>query len=271
MVRKRAQARMDELLSAYLDGELSPGERARLEARLEADPALRERLEGLRQTVALVRDLPRVQPPRNFLLTPSMVASPRPRPAPRRWLAPALTFATAVSGLLCVIVLAGSLLARGVGLPAASAPVEAPYEVAMEQTVEAERAIATVVYEAPEEDTAVVEGAEEAPASLPELPPPGMAVATPTAAGEEEMVAGTPSPQALAGAAPPSTATPTPGAAREPVATGAPPPRLAVTPEEGAPPPAVEVWTLPLLVCGLPLLTLGLAVAAVLAWRARRR
>lgn len=49
----------DELLSAYLDGELSARERSRIERRLAEDPAARRSLEELRRTVDLVRALPR--------------------------------------------------------------------------------------------------------------------------------------------------------------------------------------------------------------------
>ena len=46
----------DELLSAYLDGELSPERQVGLKAQLAASPALRADLEALRRTVALVGD-----------------------------------------------------------------------------------------------------------------------------------------------------------------------------------------------------------------------
>lgn len=59
-----------EQLSAYIDGALSERERAALEARLQAEPALRAELDSLRQTVALVRGLPRLSAPRSFALTP---------------------------------------------------------------------------------------------------------------------------------------------------------------------------------------------------------
>ncbi|MCX7855509.1 MAG: zf-HC2 domain-containing protein [Anaerolineae bacterium] len=124
--KKRAWERADEWLSAYIDGALSPRERARLEARLAQDPDLRARLESLQRTVALVRGLPSVSAPRNFLLTPAMVRQPAPtvrQPAPAvRRLAPALTFATAVSGLLCVLLLVGNLITSGWGGPGAAAP-----------------------------------------------------------------------------------------------------------------------------------------------------
>jgi hypothetical protein len=110
---ERKRERRDELLSAYLDDQLSSRERERLEARLATDPALQAELEALRRTVSLVRALPSVPIPRNFILPQSMaerpqsVSSPRPR---RVWAAPLLTAATAVVSLLFVVVLAGDLL-----------------------------------------------------------------------------------------------------------------------------------------------------------------
>jgi negative regulator of sigma E activity len=53
----------DELLSAYLDGEVTPEERAAVEQRLEQSPALRETLEELSEVGDLVRSLPRARPP----------------------------------------------------------------------------------------------------------------------------------------------------------------------------------------------------------------
>ena len=54
------RAARDELLSAYLDDQLDAGDRARLEAQLAIDPALRAELEALRHTVVLVRSRSRV-------------------------------------------------------------------------------------------------------------------------------------------------------------------------------------------------------------------
>jgi hypothetical protein len=132
--RKSEEERRDELLSAYLDGELGEGERQRLEARLAQDPTLRAELRALRQTVSLVQELPEVAAPRNFILSKSMVErrQPAPRPEPqvlrpsservrRAWAAPLLTAATAVVSLLFVVVLAGDLLLPGIG-GLASAP-----------------------------------------------------------------------------------------------------------------------------------------------------
>lgn len=64
----------DALLSAYVDHALDTAERAALEARLERDPDLRRKLAELRQTVALLRDLPPLKAPRDFSLTREMLA-----------------------------------------------------------------------------------------------------------------------------------------------------------------------------------------------------
>lgn len=60
-------------LSAYLDGALDPPERSSLEHRLANEPLLRAELESLRDTVNLVKSLPRLKAPRDFSLTPAML------------------------------------------------------------------------------------------------------------------------------------------------------------------------------------------------------
>jgi hypothetical protein len=54
---------MQENLSAYLDGELDPGEEAALKSHLEGCESCRKEFESLRSTVELVRSVPRVQAP----------------------------------------------------------------------------------------------------------------------------------------------------------------------------------------------------------------
>jgi hypothetical protein len=58
-----AAREFDELLSAYLDGEVTPEERAAVEQRLEQSPPLRETLDELSEVGDLVRGLPRARPP----------------------------------------------------------------------------------------------------------------------------------------------------------------------------------------------------------------
>jgi anti-sigma factor RsiW len=111
-----------EAISAYLDGQLSQRERARLEARLKTDPGLREAYEQIHHTRAILRSLPAVRAPRNFTLTPQMVRAKR-SPAPAY---PVLRLASVVATLLFVLVMVGDLVTpRSVALaPVMEAPAE---------------------------------------------------------------------------------------------------------------------------------------------------
>ena len=62
-----------DLLVDYLDGELSALKQERLEARLEAEPELANRLRQLRAVHAEIGDLPNVPVPRNFTLGPEHI------------------------------------------------------------------------------------------------------------------------------------------------------------------------------------------------------
>ena len=91
-----------ELLSAYLDGQLSPSDSARLESRIASDPRLRSALDNLRITRSLLRQLPSRRAPRNFTLTPQMAGVEPPTPR----LVPVFRFATALATFLFIITLA---------------------------------------------------------------------------------------------------------------------------------------------------------------------
>jgi len=62
-----------ESLSAYLDNQLKPEEKERLQSRLQQEAGLRQELESLRQTRAVLRHTPKVKRQRSFTLTPEMV------------------------------------------------------------------------------------------------------------------------------------------------------------------------------------------------------
>jgi len=138
-----------EALSAYLDGELPPRQRARLEARLESDPALGSALEELRHTRAVLRSALVARAPRNFTLRADQVA----QPAPASRLYPVMRYASAIATVLLVVVFIGDVLS-GVGFPGAMA-LNAESQPALEMAVEAEG-------EAELPQTALAEGADVA-------------------------------------------------------------------------------------------------------------
>ncbi|HAJ36501.1 MAG TPA: hypothetical protein DCL15_12500 [Chloroflexi bacterium] len=70
----------DELLSAYIDNAVTPGERALVEQAATEDATVAWRLATLRETVTLLRTLPMLSAPRTFVLTPEMVGQSRDEP-----------------------------------------------------------------------------------------------------------------------------------------------------------------------------------------------
>jgi anti-sigma factor RsiW len=111
-----------ELLSAYLDGQLTPSDSTRLESRLRSDRELVSTLDDLRAARTLLRKLPKRRAPRNFTLTRKMVGMNPP--LPRAY--PAFRFATAAATLLFIFTFGVNALAPltfGFGAPAAT---EAP-------------------------------------------------------------------------------------------------------------------------------------------------
>jgi anti-sigma factor RsiW len=111
-------------LSAYIDDQLAPGEKAALEQRLGREPELRSALHELRLTVTALRGLPQVKPPRNFTLTPAMAGLPaRGRPQPRRSLFGTLRLAASLSALALAVVVGGDFAATQ-GLLGNAAPAQ---------------------------------------------------------------------------------------------------------------------------------------------------
>ncbi|MCS6888375.1 zf-HC2 domain-containing protein [Chloroflexus sp.] len=234
-----------ELLSAYIDNELAPADRAALEQRLALEPRLRRELAELRATRDLLRDQPWVTPPRSFTLTPDM-ASPR-----RRWFA-LPSWLQPLSGLaaLALVMLIGWQVLR---LNSGASPAAQPQVMMAPATMPA-----TGDATAPDSPTAAamapaaVAGANERNAQAAEETVVGLAV-QPTV--EQESTAMQPS-QAGGGAngiAPGAggDAGPPPDVQRQPVQPSPPPP---------SPPP-------------LPVV-IGLAILIIIAagvWLARRR
>lgn len=101
-----SQDRDLELLSAYLDHELSASEREKLEHRLATDSHLRRTLVSLRRVQTTLTDLPRLKPPRSFVLNPNMIGQTR-RTLSR--LIPMLNYATTLVAILFAVVIGSEL------------------------------------------------------------------------------------------------------------------------------------------------------------------
>lgn len=123
-----------ESLSAYLDGQLTAREHARLEARLEEDQNLQVSLEELRRTRAALRSLPIIRAPRNFTLTPEMVGVRKTLPR----FYPTLRLSSVLAMLLLALVLLGDFLGPWgtTPLPVMKAPMAQTQVVASEAEVE---------------------------------------------------------------------------------------------------------------------------------------
>jgi hypothetical protein len=248
---------VQELLSAYLDGELTAQEKAAVERHLRECAACRRDLLTMRQTVELLRGLPELPLPRNFILGPAQVREgaarrpARPRPAGFPWAYPLLGGATALVAMLLVVVLAFDLLLNL--SPMGVAPPMAP-----------------AVQEEPAADFAAVE--KEAPVTA--QPPPATAVArkledespTPTPPATpvaqklaEKEIPGPPPPEATAPSLPveQSPSPPPPAAAPEAPAEEAPLTAAATPlptggPAEGAPPEEAPPVATPLPTAATP-------------------
>jgi hypothetical protein len=107
-----------EQLSAYLDNQLNPHDRARLEHRLKGDPDLTRDLVDLRKTCLILRNSPKLRAPRNFSLTPNMAGVKRgSRPLMAAY--PILGLTSVLATVFFVLITAGSLVIRNATPPQA--------------------------------------------------------------------------------------------------------------------------------------------------------
>jgi hypothetical protein len=208
-------------LSAYLDDRLGPDELARLERHLAGCADCRRELEGLRRTVQLLRLVPPVAPPRQFLLPATAATTPRrPLYSP---LYVGLRNATGALAALLVAVVAVNIVFDP---PTAVAPTERGADLS------ASSATAPVAPQAdPFRGPATTER-QAAPAQATPAPPPAGGAAPQPA--QARPAAGAPAADA-AGAKPaaaPALATPAP--------PGTPAPAARSAPAEGARPAATE-------------------------------
>ena len=140
-LRVGRHGRLQELLSAYVDGQVSASEASRVQEHLAACAECRRELEALRATVSLLRSLPQVQPSRSFALAEA------PEPADRRWpVAWGARAAMSVAGLVLAALLVGDavgLVRQETGREPSLAAMEA--EVMVEKEVIKEVPVEVVV------------------------------------------------------------------------------------------------------------------------------
>ncbi len=153
-----------ELLSAYLDNQLTVAERVNLDRRLEAEPRLRAELEELRATTALLRQLAPVRPPRSFTLDPATAPRPR-RFFPITWF---MQLGSGLAGLALVLLATVQLLAVG-SIGVEMAPDAAPAPAALESGAPT---VATMAESAPKTSGATAPEATPAADQAATQPPP---------------------------------------------------------------------------------------------------
>jgi hypothetical protein len=121
-MKNQITSRDIERLSAYLDNQLDGKERARLEERLIVDQELRRDLQELENTRLLLRDLPRLRAPRNFMIRPETISKPV-GVQPSFKLFPTYGVVSAIATILLVMVIFADRLISSTA-PAALAPAE---------------------------------------------------------------------------------------------------------------------------------------------------
>jgi hypothetical protein len=208
--RKSEHQWVGESLSAYIDGELAPRERTRVEQHLRECQACAENLRTLRETVALLKELPVIPAPRSFAVHPR-VTRPRPAPAPSAWGYGLLKGATAMAALLLVLLVGGDVALHVVGGPLVSwAPAAPAPEAALAPSYGAEVEEAPMLGQAKETEELPATPPENAQAVAPTAP------AAPPAALEMAEETATP-PPGVGGGQPAAEATPQPPSGAGPV------------------------------------------------------
>jgi anti-sigma factor RsiW len=192
-----------DLLSPYLDGEVTDQERALVEQAMITWPELRDELESLRQTVELVASLPQIPAPRPFTLSEADVRAVSP--SPRKFFglpAWASGLAMVAAVLICVLAAGGlfwqtqfsgsRMPAAEIAQFAAEAPAEEPIaekavpstEDKLEKSVEVEEEVVQTV-EVEKEVIVEQEAEVAAPAEAPQLEPTKVEDMTAAAPAEE--------------------------------------------------------------------------------------
>lgn len=236
-LRRRNEHWAKDRLSLYLDRQLDPADKVKVESHLNACQACREDLESLRATVAALKRLAAVSPARPFMLPVGLKPTPHPVALPR------LRVATAVVAALLVAVVSAD--AFGVfARPRAplSAPAMAPAALAPSPSPAPAPAAAMAVPATPT-PMPTPPPAPGSPGPAPTPLPAATAVPTPTSAPQalravpQAGAAGSGGGEERIGAVSPRQATAEAGKAAPAAAPSAPPPPSAATQAPAAAPP----------------------------------
>lgn len=139
MIKGQLSSKDWELLSSYMDGELNPRDKARVEARLSAQPEFREALDGLRRTKAILRKAPIRKVPRNFTLR---AADVQPVKTPR-WI-PAMQWSSAAVALVAVFLFASQLVPGFRGLATTASEKAVDSEMGAPELAQSAQSLAAV-------------------------------------------------------------------------------------------------------------------------------
>ncbi|MCP5097168.1 MAG: hypothetical protein GY943_16595 [Chloroflexi bacterium] len=162
---KSAEEKRQEMLTAYVDGELSPAQQQKLEQLLVDDPSLQAELAQLQQFKQSMSQLPRRRVPRNFTLNPAVYSTPARQPLIQLY--PMMRTAMSLTAVFLVIAFAAEILTTGSltsNEAASSAPVAMQTSGDAADTADemAELAVEESVAEAEDMDSANVAPTAEA-------------------------------------------------------------------------------------------------------------
>ena len=225
--------RFQEALSPFIDGELSPRDSVALEVHLQTCAACAEELAELRLAVAVLRDLPAMDVPRSFALTPQQAGHAAPRPFSST---PALVTGLRAAGVFAALALA-SVLFVDLGTSDDNGEKAAVGELRMEaaQSFDADAPLALSPDDAASEEVVATGPALPTPGAPGETSDSAASGSTPAAGVSGPASGGIPS-EGIAGDSGGNTTQPNTGGGTSSSDTGSEPAPAAT---EGPPAPAV--------------------------------
>jgi len=156
-----------EMLSAYVDGQLSPRDKKAIEKRLSEDSKLMALLVDFQWQKRVLKTQPIIHAPRNFTLTHEMIGVSREKTHNYRKI-PVFEIVSALAVMLFAIVLSADLMSGGVGLGRTFIHEKQLNAMVAENTVsqdaESERMLQAPAYSAVEEQPMEEPAEEYAPA-----------------------------------------------------------------------------------------------------------